>query len=150
DLGFTQLPVREGLSALHLKSDPLLAVLPGGHPLAERSAIALDELLKEPFIMYAENTPGGIKELLNSMPRKPNTQFVVEDDHAIIAMVEGGLGVSVLSELVLKRAGFDVQKRPLDPPLHRDIALVYPQGHALSVSSRRFIEYVTSWKDAQR
>lgn len=30
DLGFTQLPLKEGLSGLHLKSDDLLAVLPGG------------------------------------------------------------------------------------------------------------------------
>lgn len=146
DLGFTQLPLNEGLSGLHLKSDDLLAVLPEGHPLADRAAIPLDALLREPFIMYAENTPGGIRELLNSRRVKPNTQFMVEDDHAIIAMVEGGLGVSVLSDLVTKRTSFRVVKRPLDPPLKRDIALAYPEGRGLSVASGRFIEYVKTWK----
>lgn len=145
DLGFTQLPLKQGLTSLHLKSDDLLAVLPEGHPLAERESIPLDELLKEPFIMYAENTPGGIRVMLNARPVKPNTQFVVEDDHAIIAMVEGGLGVSVLSDLVLQRTPFRVVKRPLDPPMKRDIVLASPEG-SLSVSSRRFIEYVERWK----
>ena len=149
DLGFTQLPVREELASMHLKSDPLLAVLPEGHPLTARAAIPLDDLLREPFIMYAENTPGGIRMMLNNREVKPNTQFVVEDDHAIIAMVEGGLGVSVLSDLVLWRTGFRVVKRPLDPPAHRDIVLVHPQGRAISVSSKRFIEYVRSWQKAQ-
>ena len=148
DLGFTQLPCREGLEAVHLKTDELLAVLPEGHPLAERAALPLDELLSEPFIMYAENTPGGIREMLNSRPVRPNTQFMVEDDHAIIAMVEGGLGVSVLSDLVLRRSAFCVVKRPLAPPVYREIALVHPQGPALSVSSRRFIEDVSRMKAA--
>ena len=146
DLGFTQMPLMPGLTGLHLKSDDLLAVLPEGHPLAERKAIDLDELLAEPFIMYAENTPGGIREMLSRRSVKPNAQYMVEDDHAIITMVEGGLGVSVLSDLVLRRTAFRVVKRPLDPPVHRELALVYPQGRALSVSSRRFSEYVEHWK----
>ena len=95
----------------------------------------------------AENTPGGIRVMLNSRPVKPNTQFVVEDDHAIIAMVEGGLGVSVLSDLVLKRSSFRVVRRPLDPPVRREIALAYPEGRTLSVSTRRFIDYVKSWRE---
>ena len=147
DLGFTQLPLKEGLSGLHLKSDDLLAVLPEGHPLSQKSSIPMDELLVEPFIMYAENTPGGIREMLSSRRIKPNTQFVVEDDHAIIAMVEGGLGVSVLSDLVLRRTNFRVERRPLDPPVKREIALAHPQGRTLSVSTKRFIEYVQSWRE---
>lgn len=149
DLGFTQLPLKQGLSSLHLKSDDLLAVLPEGHPLADQPSIPLDALIREPFIMYAENTPGGIREMLSALPEKPNTQFMVEDDHAIIAMVEGGLGVSVLSDLVLRRSSFRVVKRPLDPPARREIALAYPGGHALSVSSQRFMDYVRSWKAEQ-
>ena len=147
DLGFTQLPLKEGLDSFHMRSDDLLAVLPEGHPLADRRAIPLDELLPEPFIMYAENTPGGIRVMLNSRPVKPNTQFVVEDDHAIIAMVEGGLGVSVLSDLVLRRTSFRVVRRSLDPPVKREIALAYPEGRTLSVSTRRFIDYVKSWRE---
>ena len=149
DLGFTQLPLRDGLEGVHMKSDDLLAVLPEGHPLSKKASIDLNELLLEPFIMYAENTPGGIRVLLNGGSVKPNTQFVVEDDHAIIAMVEGGLGVSVLSDLVLDRTPFRVVKRPLNPPLKRDIALAYPAGRAITVSSKRFVEHVKEWKDAQ-
>lgn len=147
DLGFTQLPLKGGLASVHMKSDDLLAVLPEGHPLAEKEDIDLDALLLEPFIMYAENTPGGIRVMLNNRPVRPNTQFVVEDDHAIIAMVEGGLGVSVLSDLVLKRSPYRVVKRRLNPPVRREIELVFPSGRLLSVSSRRFIECVKQWKE---
>ena len=149
DLGFTQLPIRAGLKSMHLKSDDLLAVLPEGHPLCARESIPLDELLTEPFIMYAENTPGGIRVMLNNRDIKPNTQFVVEDDHAIIAMVEGGLGVSVLSDLVLRRSPYRVVKRPLDPPVRREIALAYPAERTLPVPTRRFLEYVEQWKAKQ-
>ena len=149
DLGFTQLPLKDGLKGMHMRTDRLLAVLPEGHPLAEKPSIDLDALLLEPFIMYAENTPGGIRVMLNSRPVKPNTQFVVEDDHAIIAMVEGGLGVSVLSELVLQRSPYRVVKRPLNPPAAREIVLACPAGRAVTASSRRFADYVKQWLAGQ-
>lgn len=147
DLGFTQLPLIDGLEYTHLKSDDLWAVLPENHPLSEKENVTLESLLTEPFIMYAENTPGGIREMLNSYHVKPNTQFAAEDDHAIMAMVESGLGVSVLSGLVLKRSPYRLVKRKLDPPLHREIVLAYLPGSAPSVSSRKFIEHVQNWKD---
>ena len=84
--------------------------------------------------------------MLNTCDAKPNTQFMVEDDHAIIAMVESGLGVSVLADLVLRRTPFRIVRRPLDPPLKRDIVLAHLPGHAPSVSTRKFIEHVKIWK----
>lgn len=147
DLGFTQLPLIDGLEYIHLKSDDLWAVLPEDHFLAEKESVSLEELLPEPFIMYAENTPGGIREMLNSYHIKPNTQFAAEDDHAIMAMVESGLGVSVLSGLVLRRSPYRLVKRKLNPPLHREIVLAHLPGSAPSVSSRKFIEHVQEWKE---
>lgn len=149
DLGFTQLPLGEGIDYIHMQSDDLWAVLPENHPLAENESVTLEELLPEPFIMYAENTAGGIRVMLNSHSIKPNTQFVAEDDHAIMSMVESGLGVSVLSGLVLRRSPYKLVKRKLNPPMYREIVLAHLPGKAPSISSRRFIEHVEAWRDAQ-
>ena len=44
-------------------------------------------------------------------------------------------------------SSFRVVRRPLDPPVKREIALAYPEGRTLSVSTRRFIDYVKSWRE---
>lgn len=145
DVGFTQLPVSDGLNYVYLKADELLAVLPEKHPLAEYECLTLDELLLEPFIMYKENTIGGIRMMLNSYRIKPNTQFVAEDDNTIMSMVESGLGVTVLSDLVTHRSPYHIAKRRLNPPQYREIVMAYPPNRTPPVSAGKFIEHVKKW-----
>jgi len=145
DVGFTQLPLSPGLNYLYLKEDELCAVLPEGHPLCNKSAVTLDELLIEPFIMYKENTIGGIRMMLNAYQVKPNTQYVVEDDNTIMSMVESGLGVTVLADLVTQRTPYRIEKRPLEPSLCREIIMAYPKGKTPSVTAEKFIEHVQRW-----
>jgi len=147
DIGFTQLPVSDGLEYVYLKADELYAVLPGNHPLAEKKQLTLDELLPEPFIMYKENTVGGIRMMLNAYRVKPNTQFVAEDDNTIMSMVENGLGVTVLTDLVTRRTPYRIVKRRLNPPVFREIVMAYDKRRAPSVSAEKFIEYIMVWKD---
>lgn len=62
------------------------------------------------------------------------------DDYAIMAMVEAGIGVSVLPSLVLRRVPYDVELRPLAKPVFRQIGIatrrvgepVAPAGHLRS------------------
>lgn len=149
DVGFTQLPVSDGLKYVYLKADELMAVLPENHPLARKDRLSLDELLPEPFIMYKENTPGGIRMMLNAYPVKPNTQFMAEDDSTIMAMVESGLGVTVLSNLVTHRTPYRIVKRPLNPPVYREIVMAYPEKRMPSVSAGKFIDHVIQWQKQQ-
>lgn len=146
DVGFTQLPVNGGLKYVYLKADELMAVLPEGHALETRDCLTLDELLPEPFIMYKENTLGGIRMMLNAYRVKPNTQFVAEDDNTIMSMVESGLGVTVLSDLVMRRSPYRIVKRKLDPPQFREIVMAYMPNKTPPVSAGRFIEHVKKWR----
>jgi DNA-binding transcriptional LysR family regulator len=147
DVGFTQLPVGEGLDYVYLKADELFAILPDEHHLAQKEAVTLDELLPEPFIMYKENTVGGIRMMLNSYRIKPNAQFVAEDDNTIMSMVESGLGVTVLTDLVTKRSPYRIVKRRLDPPQYREIVMAYPQSRSCTISAGKFIEHVKAWNE---
>ena len=73
---------------------------------------------------------------------KPNLQYLVNDDYAAISMVESGLGVSVLTELVLRRTPYQVAVKPLDPPQFRDIGLAVRDRSAASPATARFLEHV--------
>lgn len=150
DCGFIKLPSTNGLETIFLKTDCVLAILPEGHPLAALNCIPMESLLQYPFITYEKETAGGIKEMINAYPIKANTQFVAEDDHAIIAMVENWLGVSVVPELVLQRTPYRIVARKLEPPVYRDLGLAFKSATSLSVAAKRFLSHTQKWMEAQR
>lgn len=58
-------------------------------------------------------------------------------------MVEAGLGVSILAELMLKKIkGYAVCIRPIAPAVQRDIGVVYKDLSTMPIASRRFLTYL--------
>lgn len=58
-----------------------------------------------------------------------------------MAMVEDGLGVSILPALILRRCQFDVAVRPLEGHPHRQINAIYRTAD-VSLAAARLLEYL--------
>ena len=63
------------------------------------------------------------------------------EDAAIVSMVEHGLGVSILSELVLKGLRRNVRTLPLDPPACRHIGIAVASREETASVVQQFIAY---------
>lgn len=142
DFGFVTPPAVTDLETIIMKDGEMLAILPKSHPLADRTSIRVGEISGDPYILMEE---GHFSEPLNSFEAaglKPNIKYTIHDDYAVMTMVEAGLGVSILAELVLQRTNFDIAKIPLDPPIYRTLAIAYKDRHSLPVASQYFIKYL--------
>lgn len=65
----------------------------------------------------------------------------MHDDYSIMSMVEAGLGVSILAELVLMRSSaYKVVTRPTAPSIVRRLAIGYKDRQSLPIAARRFIQ----------
>ena len=142
DFGFLPYPpqeTREDLAREVVATDELMAVVPQGHELAAREAISLDELAAEPFILLERGSDNEISPLFETAGLSLTVCLSTWDDYAIMSMVENGLGVSILPNLILTRCPYRIERRPLDPPVTRDLAAVYRPG-LLSTSARAFLD----------
>ena len=142
DFGFLPYPPqepREDLAREVVATDELMAVVPQGHELAAREAISLDELAAEPFILLERGSDNEISPLFETAGLSLTVCLSTWDDYAIMSMVENGLGVSILPNLILTRCPYRIERRPLDPPVTRDLAAVYRPG-LLSTSARAFLD----------
>ena len=142
DFGFLPYPPqepREDLAREVVATDELMAVVPQGHELAAREAISLDELAAEPFILLERGSDNEISPLFETAGLSLTVCLSTWDDYAIMSMVENGLGVSILPNLILTRCPYRIEQRPLDPPVTRDLAAVYRPG-LLSTSARAFLD----------
>ncbi|MCF6753001.1 MAG: LysR substrate-binding domain-containing protein [Pseudomonadaceae bacterium] len=91
-----------GLQTTELFSEPLVALMHAGHPLASGSeeGIWLAELAAEPFVFFPRSYGTGLYDQLLNLARQAgfNPRIAQEANEAltIIGLVAAGLGVSVL------------------------------------------------------
>ena len=83
-----------------------------------------------------------VSEIFERNGLTPRVQFTTWDDYAIMSMVEGGLGISILPELILKRIPYHIVIKELDVPAYRDIGLAMKNQKTASLAVRRFLEYL--------
>lgn len=140
DFGFVNPKAVSGIETIVLKEGAMLAVLPENHPLAEKEVVPLADLADEPFILLEEGHYYEPLEAFRSIGTTPNVKYTIHDDYAIMTMVEAGLGVSILAELVLHRTNYQIILRPTEPPVSRTVAIGYKDKSSLPMAGRRFIE----------
>lgn len=142
DCGFLPLPVDPSLEAIFLERDELMVVMPPDHPLASLDTFPVKELTNEPFMLLEKGAKAEVAEILEKNGVSPRIRFTTWDDYAIMAMVEKGLGISILTEMILRRCPYNIITKSLDKPAYRDIALVFRGQETSSAALRRFIEYL--------
>ena len=81
----------------------------------------------------------GIFERCNLTPK---VHFTTWDDYAIMSMVESGLGISILPELILRRIPYRIVAKELDVPAYRNIGIVLRSKKTASLAVKRFLEYL--------
>ena len=75
DCGFLRLPCRGDFDTLLLKEDEYKAVLPVGHPLAQKEKIALEDLNGQPFLLLEHGGKTEVSDLLEQRGVRPHVRF---------------------------------------------------------------------------
>lgn len=145
DLGFVTMPNSLGCECVTLMEDRLLAILPKDHKFANYPKFPLVECETEAFITLLETSNHDARRALDAAGIKPNIRFSTKDDYAIIAMVEQGLGISIMPELLLKGRHDDIKIKELVPPNKRTIGLAITETSKQSPATRRFADYIIKW-----
>jgi DNA-binding transcriptional LysR family regulator len=129
----------DGLELQPLVTDELLAVLPAGHPLAERDAVRARDLAGEPFILTRAGCERLVLEALGAQGVTPRVSHEVSEASSILAMVGEGLGLSVMPSLAAPNPPSNVALRPLMPRAERPLSWAVAPTHAPSPAVRAFL-----------
>ena len=142
DLGFLRLPTRAGFDTVLLRQDEYKVILPEGHALAKKEKIAAEELNGLPFLLLEHGGKTEVSDLLARSHAQPEIRFTTWEDFAIMAMVERGLGVSILPDMILRRIPYRLAIRPLTEPYYRPIGLAMKHAAHLTPAAQKFVEYL--------
>ncbi len=130
--------LQSGLNWLPLRKDPLLAVVP-----AERECgpdYPVSAFAREEFLMPSLGFDLDILPVFGEEHgAAPQLRYTNLDDAAIVSMVEHGLGLTILSELVMKSMNGEVKALPLSPPAWREIGVLTARRPQENRSLARFL-----------
>lgn len=146
EMGATLAPAPAEMEWRPIVDEPLVALLPRDHPLADRESIRFRELAKSPFIVFERGF------VLNSMLRAASRKLGIRLTEAargatadfIIALVSSGMGVSVLPRLEVESRGkLSLATALLDEKdLRWNLGLIWRAGSTLSPAARHWLDLV--------
>lgn len=142
DCGFLPTPVSPELETIFIERNEMLVVLPQDHPLAQKETVSLHDLSDEPFMLMEKGARREVTNILEKQGLSPRINLTTWDDYAIMAMVERGLGISILTEMILRRCPYNIVAKSMSEPVYRDIVLAFRSQETASLALQRFIEYL--------
>jgi DNA-binding transcriptional LysR family regulator len=141
EAGVVSLPVK-GLDSAVIGDQDMVAVLPTDNRLAGWNEVDYVELAKEPFIL----STGGCAEVFMPMARRVGVDFDVafqaREMSAVLEMVRGSLGVSILPSAGLPPLPDGVVVRPLAPKTIRRLGVAV--SASASAPARAFLEQIAA------
>ena len=106
-----------------LYHERMYAILPRDYPLGGREVFPLEEYADQEFIMPYGKFDNDVKAALDPVGVKLNARVSRVDDETVIRMVGRGLGVSMMTELMIRGRTDDVVCVPVEPPAIRELGM---------------------------
>lgn len=143
DLAFGSFRPSEECDFIPLKTDPFYAVFPKTETAFDSTdTIPISAVNGRSFIMPTFGFDPDILEALHKNNATPVFNATSVSDDSVTALVEIGLGLSILPELVLKSVDkSSVKIKKLSPDCSRELGLIIPKGKIKSPVVKSFIEH---------
>ncbi len=142
DVGFLTETGNLKVEFLPLYKDEMKAVLPDQEPYQSMESYPVERYEIDPFIFPTHGLDCEVNRIMKLEHLQPNKAYHVHGDDAIIAMVEHGLGVSLLPELYLRERNLSLLIKSLHPCHHRIIGIGCSHYKTNQRIVRKFTKYL--------
>lgn len=149
DLGFVTLPAAPGLDVTPLYADPLVCIAPPGFEPKNKAYMTASELAQHNVVLQGQGYGKETQQLMATHKISIKSSARAIDDAAIIAIVESGLGISVVPQLALLNYRSSVQVFPFFPAESRAIVLASLSHEGLApaakIMHKHIVDSVAYW-----
>jgi len=154
ELAASLLPVADDLQWQAVRTEPLVALLPRDHPLANAASLQLQDLADVPFVLFEKGFLLNRHIIRACQARGFSPREVTRSGQPdfIVALVAAGLGVALLPRMIAAaRPRPDVVVIPLhEPELDWKMVIAWRRGGYLSVAAQAWLQLVAEQHDQTR
>ena len=145
DFAFVSIPVRKKIPAFPLYRDRLLCITPKGISANDPNCITIQELKEHNFILPGEGSDFDARAFMSRNNLMIETTHDLIDDTSIVALVESGLGISIIPELALSKVHGDINTYPIECAPFRTIGFATQNTDYITSAVKLFITEVQDY-----
>ena len=125
--------------------DPLMCVVPKDFPVKNKDYITFEEMKETPFVTPWQSVDGDVRRILAEHNIHLSAYCHVVDDMSTVAMVEAGMGICILPELLKERSGDKVSWYHLEEECYREIGYAVGNLKTVSPAVKKMIEIIEEY-----
>ena len=144
DVGFLSESCTKDFYYTTLYKDQLLCLTPKNFPVANPDYISIAELENQEFVFQREACDTDVQAFLDKYHISVKTIHHVIDDQSTVALVEAGMGIGIMPEILLKKMSSNINSYALYPAEYRTICLATTHSHIMSPAVNCFIKFVSN------
>lgn len=145
DLVFVSIPPKYNLSAIPLMKDRLLCITPLDFVPENKEYITLKEIRQSNIITPGTGSDFDAIAFMKENHLELKTSHNIIDDSSIIALVESGLGISIIPELVLERLRGRVGVYPIESAPYRTIGIAAQKNMFVSSATDAMLKMILNY-----
>lgn len=140
DIAFTSFREPFPYDWIPLSEDRMMAVLPKQHPCAHLESFPIELCRNEQLILPGFGHDDDVMPLFDEFGIEPGIRFSTVESYSALQMVEKGLGISIMNELITRNWQCDVVKIPVSPPRSIRFGMALTNLKHSSSAVRRFVK----------
>lgn len=153
DFGVVSTPVDDKrLTVVNIHRDELVIIAPPGHPLSRQKKATAAEIAQYPLLLpKVGRTRDALENLFHDQRLKPKIAMELDSSELLKRFVAANVGVGFIARSNVMedvKAGVLAAITLAEPPIRRDLALVFRKDKALSRAALAFIDIAVKIKQA--
>jgi DNA-binding transcriptional LysR family regulator len=145
DIAFVSMATSSTLSVTPLIQDRMLCITPTTFKPINTGYVTIDELHEQRFIFPEEGYADDIKLFFNANSLSTCHHHNIKDDSSIVALVESGLGFSIIPELVLKKVIGNINIYPIETEPFRTIGIAIQNEQFLTLAAKALFDEIRTY-----
>lgn len=144
DVGFLSESCAKDFYYTSLYKDRLLCLTPKDFPVNNPAYITIEELENQAFVFQREACDTDVQAFLDKYHISVKTNHHVIDDQSTVALIEAGMGIGIMPEILVKKMSSNINAYALYPEEYRTICLATAHPHNMSPAVNQFIKFVNA------
>ena len=145
DLAFLSATCREEFNLTELFREPLLCIVPQDWPEPPNGIMTPELMNGQSFVVQCDATDAEMRQFLKKYSISTERRCHVIDDQSNIAMVEAGLGISIMPRMLLRSCTAAVKIYPIEPEEYRVVGLAVQRPTAMAPAVEQMFHHIVDF-----
>lgn len=145
DIGFLSDSCAEEFELTEILREPMVCVVPKDWPEPPDGVMTPELMHEQSFVVQGDATDADVRHFIKKYKVGTQRRCHVIDDMSTIAMVEAGIGIAIMPEMLMKHFSAAVHVYPIRPSEERVIGITVQRPSAMAPAVEQMFHHIENF-----